>query len=117
MTSIKVWRTNEDKILSKLCRMITERRLYKVVLSTANPEELYEQKKKELKEKYNIPEEEIGYYLSTGFTSNNTYNINDEKIQIAMKDGAIRDISEIDNPVVNQALAKPVHKNYICYIS
>lgn len=117
MTSIKVWRTNEDKILSNLCRMITERRLYKVVLSTANPEELYEQKKKELKEKYNIPEEEIGYYLSTGITSNNTYNINDEKIQIAMKDGAVRDISEIDNPVVNQALAKPVHKNYICYIS
>lgn len=117
MTSIKVWRTNEDKILSNLCRMITERRLYKVVLSTANPEELYEKKEKELKEIYNIPEEEIGYYLSTGITSNNTYNVNDEKIQIAMKDGAVRDISEIDNPVVNQALAKPVHKNYICYIS
>jgi len=117
MTSIKVWRDNEDKILSTLCRMITERRLYKVVLSTANPEEQYEQKKRELQEKYNIPDEELGYYISTGVTSNNTYNINDERIQIAMKDGAVRDISEIDNPVVNQALAKPVHKNYICYIT
>ncbi len=117
MTSIKVWRNNNDKILSTLCRMITERRLYKVVLSTANPEELFEQKKKELQQKYNIPDEELGYYISTGVTSNNTYNINDERIQIAMKDGAVRDISEIDNPVVNQALAKPVHKNYICYMT
>lgn len=117
MTSIKVWRNNDDKILSTLCRMITERRLYKVVLSTANPEELFEQKKKELQQKYNIPDEELGYYISTGVTSNNTYNINDERIQIAMKDGAVRDISEIDNPVVNQALAKPVHKNYICYMN
>lgn len=117
MTSIKVWRNNNDKILSTLCRMITERRLYKVVLSTANPEELFEQKKKELQQKYNIPDEELGYYISTGVTSNNTYNINDERIQIAMKDGAVRDISEIDNPVVNQALAKPVHKHYICYMT
>lgn len=116
MTSIKVWRNNDDKILSTLCRMITERRLYKVVLSTNNPEDLFEQKKKELQQKYNIPDEELGYYISTGVTSNNTYNINDERIQIAMKDGAVRDISEIDNPVVNQALAKPVHKNYICYM-
>jgi hypothetical protein len=117
MTSIKVWRNNDDKILSTLCRMITERRLYKVVLSTNNPEDLFEQKKKELQQKYNIPDEELGYYISTGVTSNNTYNINDERIQIAMKDGAVRDISEIDNPVVNQALAKPVHKNYICYMT
>ena len=43
--------------------------------------------------------------------------MDDERIQIAMKDGRVCDISEVEDPLVSQALARPVVKNYICYIN
>ncbi len=36
MTSIKVWQTHEDKVLSMLCKMLVLRKLYKVLLSSGS---------------------------------------------------------------------------------
>lgn len=116
LTSIKVWAQHEDKLLSRLCNMILKRKLYKVLLTSESIDQQLADKKAELKEKLNLSEEELSYYVISGTTSNNTYNINDERIQIARKDGSTKDISEIDNPIVNKVLAMPVQKNYICYI-
>jgi uncharacterized protein len=116
MTSIKVWQKHEDSILSELCHMVAERRLYKVVLSTSSLDKQYLAAKNKIQQEHNINDDIIDYYISTGVASNNTYNVNDERIQIAMKNGHVSDISEIDNPVVHQALAKSVHKNYLCYV-
>jgi HD superfamily phosphohydrolase len=115
MTSIKVWKHHPDYILSTLCKMMTNRKLYKVIISSDSLNDMYYEKKKDIMANSNISDDESAYFISMGITSNNTYNINDERIQIAMKNGMVLDISEIDNPVVNQALAKPVHKNYICF--
>lgn len=116
LTSIKVWADHEDKILSRLCNMILKRKLYKVILTSKSIDEQLVEKKAELKQKLNLTDEELGYYVISGTTTNNTYNIKDERIQIALKDGSTKDISEIDNPIVNKVLAMPVEKNYICYI-
>jgi HD superfamily phosphohydrolase len=116
MASVKVWQKHEDKVLSQLCTMLVERKLYKVVMSSEALDGLVEEKRNELIRKQNIPEEYLQYYIVAGTTSNNTYNINDERIRIAMKNGMVRDISEIDNPIVNRALSLPVHKNYLCYV-
>lgn len=116
LTSIKVWSTHDDRILSMLCGMILNRKLYKVILTSDPVEEPAAQKKEEIIKQYRITEEESGYFISTGRTSNSTYDPTDERIYIAMKNGTFRDLSEIDNPIVTQALAMPVHKNYICYV-
>lgn len=116
LTSIKVWAQHEDKILSRLCNMILKRKLYKVILTSESIDQQLADKETELKQKMGLTEEELSYYVIAGTTSNNTYNINDERIQIARKDGSTKDISEIDNPIVNKVLAMPVQKNYICYI-
>jgi len=116
MTSVKVWQQHDDKTLAILCQMLTERKLYKVILSSQPLENLLEEKQNIAKRLLGINDENLHYFVSVGTTSNNTYNINDERIRIAMKDGSTKDISEIDNPIVNQALARPVHKNYICYL-
>jgi len=116
MTSVKVWQQHDDKTLAILCQMLTERKLYKVILSSQPLENLLEEKENIAKRLLGINDENLHYFVSVGTTSNNTYNINDERIRIAMKDGSTKDISEIDNPIVNQALARPVHKNYICYL-
>lgn len=115
MASIKQWSRHEDYVLSELCRMLLYRKLYKVILSSAPVDNIFEEKKARLAQTLPIGEELLDYFVCTGNTTKDTYNTNNERIHIAMKDGTIKDISEIDNPVVNQALAMPVHKNYICY--
>ncbi len=115
--SIKVWQSHPDKVLSVLCGMLVERRLYKIMLSSLPLEHLLEEKREIARRKLGLTDEELGYFVFTGTTSNSTYNSTDERIGIAMKDGSVRDISEVDDPLVSQALAKPVHKNYICYLA
>lgn len=117
MASVKTWQLHEDVVLSTLCQMLIERRLYKVILSAESFDDLCAQKRRIAANLLKIKDKDLNYFVSTGTTSNYTYNINDEKIRIAMKNDEVKDISEIDNPIVNQALARPVHKNYICYIN
>ncbi len=115
LTSIKVWQDHKDKILSILCKMMINRHLYKVILSSDEVDTLAGEKKAEIQKYLGLDTNDLHYFVSTGVTSNSTYNVEDERIQIAMKNGEVKDISEIDNPVVNQALARPVHKKYLCY--
>ncbi len=116
LTSIKVWQSHSDKVLSLLCKMLVQRRLYKVRFSTQNMDDELQQERLTAISTLGIDEQDVHYFVASGTTSNNTYNINDERITIAMKSGVSIDISEIDNPIISQALAQPVHKNYICYI-
>lgn len=117
LASVKEWCRHSDKILSRLCCMMQYRKLYKVILTTDPIDGLAEEKRKAAAEAFHATDEEMAYFVSTGVATKDTYNINDERINIAMKNGSVKDISEIDNPVVTQALARPVHKNYICYIN
>ncbi len=75
MATIKNWCRHPDKILATLCRSLTERRLYKVKLQADPVEDSFlKEKKKEVKEKLNISEEEVNYFVFTGIASNTTYN-------------------------------------------
>lgn len=114
--SIKIWQSHKDEILSTLCKMMVNRNLYKVSLTSDSVANLYAEKKELIKKQLNIKDADLSYFVSSGVASNDTYNISDERIQIAMKGGNAVDISEIDNPIVNKALAIPIHKNYICYM-
>jgi len=116
LASIKVWKNQDDPILSRLCSMMAERKLYHTVLSSSSLEDLAAEKRKTLKAAWGLNDNELKYFVFTGTTSTSTYNTEDEKITIALKNGKTCDISEIDNALVNQALARPVHKNYICFI-
>jgi len=113
--AIKTWQHHNDFVLSKLCKMIVLRNLYKVKLDSKPLTDIFEQKKAEILAKVHINNSNIGYFVFEGKTSNNTYNTHDERIGIALKNGSAKDISEIDNSLVTQTLAKAVQKNYICY--
>ena len=116
MVSIKVWQTHGDKVLSTLCKMLVLRKLYKVSLSSESLASILEDKKKKIKAEKGLNENELQYFVFAGVTSNSTYNINDELIKIETKNGTVKNITEIDDSLVNQTLARAVHKNYICYI-
>jgi uncharacterized protein len=115
MCSIKVWQTHNDKILSSLSKMLILRQLYKVSLSSESLANILVDKQEEARS-CGIKENELQYFVFSGVTSNSTYNLNDELIKIETKNGTVKNITEIDNALVNQTLARSVHKNYICYI-
>lgn len=116
LSSVKEWCRHEDKVLSKLCCMLQYRDLYKTVLTSGDLGELAVEKKSKLMEAAGMTSDEADYFVCTGITLKDTYNFKDEQIKIAMKSGDTKDISEIDDPLVTQALARPVQKNYICYV-
>ncbi|MEO7393773.1 MAG: HD domain-containing protein [Chitinophagaceae bacterium] len=117
MGAVKDWQLHDDKILSTLCRYLVERKLLKVKLQ-AEPfdESFINQKKKEASEKLGISENEAAYFVFTGEASNTTYNTGDESINILFKDETIKDISKVDNALIQHNLKGTIKKHYICYL-
>lgn len=114
--SIKVWTAHSDQVLSRLCNMLEDRRLYKVRLSTQPLEEEFGKMKRMVLQSGSMTEEELPYYLFDGSTRNSTYNQDDERIDILMKHGGIVNISQVDNALITPGLTVPVEKFYICRV-
>ena len=116
LSAIKGWSNHPDIILSTLCKGIINRKLLKVQY-TAEPIDanLVMQKNMEAAAKFNISPEDAGWLVFTGETVSSTYNFEDERILILFKDGSVKDISEVDNALINQNLLGKIKKYYICY--
>ena len=114
--AIKGWCHHEDKILSTLCKGIINRQLLKVQYF-ANPvdDAMLQEKLAQAEAKLSLNAEEAGWLVFTGEVSSSTYNLEDEHIHILFKDGTVKDISEVDNALINQNLMGKVKKYYICY--
>ena len=109
-------KNHPDKILSRLCRFLVERKLLKVKLQ-AEPfdNSFIKARKKDAMEKLQLSNEEADYFVFTGEAINTTYNTKDERINILFKDGTVKDISQVDNALIHQHLSATVKKHYICY--
>lgn len=118
MTTIKRWMSEEDIVLSTLCRLLVERRLLKVEFTAEKPTtSKIEKLKKQVCQKLHIPTEEADYLVFSGEAVNTTYNPADERINILFKDGTVKDISRVDNALIHQTLSSPVKKFYICFMA
>ncbi len=115
-SEIKKWTNHPDKILSVLCSGIVNRRLLKIKYSgTIIDDNLFKEKTELAIQYFKISKEEAGYLVFTGETGNKTYSNQDEHINILFKDGKIKDISEVDNALINQTLFGTAKKFYICF--
>lgn len=116
--SIKQWMDHPDKILSSLCRSFINRNLLKVNISTNPiPTELILEKQKVVANYLSITPEETRYFVFSGEIHNTTYKKEEEHINILYKDGSVKDVSEVDNALINQSLFGTVKKFYICYLN
>lgn len=117
MMAIKQWQSHPDKVLNTLCNCMINRRLLKVKFlpPEAIEEELASMQRETMK-RLNITNEECEFLVFSGHVTNTTYNTKDERIQILFKSGEVKDISEVDNALIQQSLAATVSKHYICYI-
>ena len=116
LTAIKNWSRHQDTILSFLCKGLINRQLLKIkYFGEPVDEALLAAKTTEACKQLNISVEEAGWLVFTGEASSSTYNFEDEHIHILFKDGTVKDISAVDNALINQNLRGKVKKYYICY--
>jgi HD superfamily phosphohydrolase len=117
MAAIKEWCYHEDKILSFLCNGIINRQLLKVQYF-GNPvaEAMLQEKITEACNKLNIDAQDAAWLVFADEVESSTYNLEDEHIHILFKNGTVKDISEVDNALINQNLMGKVKKYYICYL-
>lgn len=117
VSAIKGWCSHEDKVLSFLSKGIINRNLLKVTyFSEPVNEKLVAEKRLEAIQKMNISEADAEWLVFTGEASGSTYNFEDEHINILFKDGSVKDISEVDNALINQNLSGKIKKYYFCYL-
>lgn len=114
--AIKQWMHHPDPVLSYLCRGIIDRKLLKVkyFAESLNPRMLAD-KQQETMNKLGLSAEETGWLVFTGEASSSMYNFENEHIHILFKDGTVRDISEVDNALINENMKGKIKKYYICY--
>lgn len=116
--SIKSWIHHQDKVLSLLCKSIINRKLLKIKYSSHEiPRKLLDEKKEIARKYLKLKKEEEGFLVFSGKTEIKTYNPKTEHIHILFKDGSVKDISEVDNALINQSLFGSAKKFYICFIN
>jgi uncharacterized protein len=117
MCTLKIWCGHFDKVLSRLCKGLVERKLLKVRFQSEPFDPLLVTAlRHDVAQRLKISEAEAGYLVFTGEAVNTMYNPFDEHINILYKDGTVTDISRIDNALIHRQLSAPVKKYYLCYL-
>jgi uncharacterized protein len=112
--AIKLWQTHSDKILSLLCTMIIQRKLFQIRLGSAPiKKDDIEKVKSAVADVYDLLQSETPYFFSSGSVSNEGYA--DGQINILMKTGAVVDMAQASDLPNIQALSNTVVKNYLCW--
>ena len=116
--AIKKWSNYNDKILSLLCQQLLNRKLLKIkIQSEPFNEEFITAKLNQAAAQMQLSMQDAEYFVFTGEAKNTLYKKDDERINILLKDGTVKDISAIDNALINQTISSPVKKFYICSLS
>ena len=118
ISALKVWQTHEDRILSLLSQDFIGRNIFKVeVIEDPNPQaECERQVVCDIASRYGVSEEDTVKYLTSSLmVGRDMYTTEEDKIEILMKDGTTKDISEVSDMLNIDTLAKKVRKKFICY--
>ena len=114
MSEIKKWKNHSDKVISMLSSAVLDRNLLKLRIQNEPiaAEEVTE-KREQTARQLGLSLEDTTFLVFTGVAENSLYNPHDEKINILYKDGTVRDISQVDSPLIHQHISQPVKKFYI----
>ncbi|NND94798.1 MAG: HD domain-containing protein [Flavobacteriales bacterium] len=114
MGAIKVWTNCEDMVLSRLCAMLTDRRLPKIMISRERPDPLdIQEYVSKAGREFLCTEEEAKYFVMSGKLVNSAYDQDEENIRIKYKDGSLKDVAEASDNFNLSALSRPVEKYFL----
>ncbi|QMW01002.1 HD domain-containing protein [Spirosoma foliorum] len=114
-TCIKQGASHSDPVLSRLCQMLLDRRLFKIMLST-DPfsGELLTQLEKQLRDT-GMPTDWLSYFLVEGQATNAAYLPSGDRIAIKLKSGKVIDIADASDLSNIQVLTNIVRRYYVCW--
>lgn len=116
VSALKAWQYHDDFILSSLSKMIINRDLPKIKLSSDKfPKEVLTNYISTFSQQNNISHQEAEYFIFKGKIKNQAYSKEAEPIRILKKDKTIEDVVEASDQLNLKALSKPVTKYFICF--
>lgn len=116
LSSIKKWMQHPDKVLSTLSQWLLNRTMLKTKLQMqAFSQKEIQAMQQKVQEHLSITAEEAGFFVFDGIAENRMYNPGNERINILLKDGSIKDISTIEYALIHKAIDSPIKKFYLCY--
>jgi HD superfamily phosphohydrolase len=114
--SVKAWAAHPDKILALLCRMLTDRNLYKVEIGKEEPaEDRIARLRENTAAALGIDLEDASYFVFADNITNRAYNAENSNINILLKNNEIIDIAKASDLSNLKSLDKTVKKHILCY--
>ncbi|GAB2526384.1 HD domain-containing protein [Spirosoma aerophilum] len=112
---IKEWALHADFVLSTLCQMMLDRKLFKIMLSTEPfAGELLTELENQL-HRLGLPDEMLSYFLVEGQATNAAYLPSEDRISIKLKNGKVIDIADASDLSNIQVLTNIVRRYYVCW--
>lgn len=112
---IKQGAIHPDPVLSVLCRMLLDRKLFKIVLSTEPfGGQLLTELENELRQT-GMPDDYLSYFLVEGQATNAAYMPAGGRIAIKLKSGQVIDITDASDLSNIQVLTNVVRRYYVCW--
>lgn len=116
-SSLKVWASHKDTVLSVLSEGMVNRKLFKMeITDKKKPEDKIEQILENFKKKFDLNEKEASYFISYDVFTTDMYSEKDDSIDILYKNGRIKNISEASDMLNIELLSKKVVKHYFAYL-
>lgn len=116
ITSIKVWTSHPDRILSRLAQMLMTRSLFRCrIQATPFPTEEIDTLRTRVMQHIGCTYDETTFFVYQDVTSNSAYTPDFGPIRILMKDGSVLSLSEVSDQYDFSSHAQMVTKHYVCY--
>ena len=115
-SAMKAWRHSPDVILATLATDMLDRRIFRVeVLEQPPTEERLADLRAQIASSLGIPESDARYMIYVAPIEKDMYSVDDDSIDILLKDGTTRPIAEVSEILNVELLSKKVRKYYLCY--
>ena len=116
-SALKVWSSHPDKVLSLLSAGMVNRKLFKIYVSSEQPDlDKINKYLKNYQQEFNLSEHEASYLCSLESVTTDMYREEDDSIDILMKDGSVKDIAQASDILNIELLSKKVEKYYFAYL-
>ena len=116
LLAIKEWVDFDDRILSELCKMLINRKLFKIEIQQEKfDSHKVEIVKKQVQNDCNLTDKEIDYFFISNSVTNQAYNSIKNQIKILDKSGNLKDLAKSTDNLNLEALSVPVIKYFLCY--
>jgi hypothetical protein len=121
MSAIKQWQYHNDSVLSLLCKMLTERKLPKLILSVepigeAQFSDACNIFRDEFRQIFgSLPTDDvISYFVTMGEVLNKGYDSAEGEIKIINKEGTTNDVYTISDMLSAKAFSQITKKHFLC---